>query len=70
MHCTPGPTNLTRAGKLAAPGAKNILKSYLHTGIPGFTLLMWGHIKKHAKQKSLKWRLLSSTKVEENRIEV
>ena len=38
-----------------------------NTGIPGFTLLMWGHIKKR-KQKPRKSRLLSSTKGEENRI--
>ena len=39
------------------------------TGIPRFTLLMWGQIKKkRGKQKPCKSRLLSSTKGEENRI--
>ena len=38
------------------------------TGIPRFTLLMWGP-KKTGKQKPHKLRLLSSTKGEENRIE-
>ena len=40
------------------------------TGIPGFTLLMWGHIKKPRKAKPRKSRLLSSAKLEENRIEL
>ena len=40
------------------------------TGIPRFTLLMWGHIKNRGKQKLRKSRLLSSTKGEENRIEL
>ena len=40
------------------------------TGITRFTLLMWGHIKKPRKQKPRKLRLLSSTKGEENRIEL
>ena len=40
------------------------------TGIPRFTLLMWGHIKKRRKRKPHKSRLLSSTKVEKNRIEL
>ena len=35
-------------------------------GIPRFTLLMWGHIKKPRKQKPRKSRLLCSTKGEEN----
>ena len=38
------------------------------TGIPRFTLLMWGH-KKNRKQKR-KSRLLSSTKGKENMIEL
>ena len=42
----------------------------LHAGIPRFTLLMWGHIKKCGKRKPRKSRLLSSTKGEENRIEL
>ena len=40
------------------------------TGIPWFTLLMWGHTKKPRKQKPRKSRLLSSSKGEENRIEL
>ena len=47
------------------------MKTHLsNTGIPRFTLLMWEHIKKHGRQKSRKSRLLSSTKGEENRIEL
>ena len=41
-----------------------------HTGIPRFTLLMWGHKKKRGKRKRHKSRLLSSTKGEENRKEL
>ena len=41
----------------------------LHTGIPRFMLLIWGH-KKTRKQQLCKSRLLSSTKGEENRIEL
>jgi hypothetical protein len=42
-----------------------------YTGIPRFTLLMWGHIKrKTRKQKPCKARLLISTKGEKNRIEL
>ena len=41
-----------------------------NTGIPRLMLLMWGHRKKNAKQKQRKSRLLSSTKGEENRIEL
>ena len=40
------------------------------TGIPRFTLLMLGHIKKSRKRKLRKLRLLRSTKGEENRIEL
>ena len=39
-----------------------------NTSIPQFTLLMWGLKKK--KRKPRKSRLLSSTKGEENRIEI
>ena len=41
----------------------------VNTGIPQFTLLMWGHIKNCGKRKPRKLRLLSSTKGEKNRIE-
>ena len=41
-----------------------------NTGIPRFTLLMWGHTKKTRKKKPPKSRLFSSTKGEENRIEL
>ena len=41
-----------------------------NTGIPRSTLLMWGHIKKPRKAKTGKSRLLSSTKGEENKIEL
>ena len=41
-----------------------------YTGIPRFTMLMWGHKKKMWKQKPRKSRLFSSTKGEENRIEL
>ena len=41
----------------------------LITGIPRFTLLMWGRIKKMREQKLRKLRSLSSSKGEENRIE-
>ena len=41
-----------------------------NTGIPRFTLLMLGHMKKRGKQKPRKSRLLGSTKGEENRIEL
>ena len=37
------------------------------TGIPRFTLLMWGHIKNRGKQKLRKLTLFSSAKGEENR---
>ena len=40
------------------------------TGIPRFTLLMRGHIKRTQKQKPRKSKLLSSTKGEEDRIEL
>ena len=40
------------------------------TGIPRFTLLMWGHKNKTAEAKPRNSRLLSSTKGEENRIEL
>ena len=40
------------------------------TGIPRFTLLMWGHKTKTAEAKTRKPRLLSGTKGEENRIEL
>ena len=57
---------------------KFINQNYIHiyniifatTGIPRFTLLMWGHIKKRGNRKPRKSRLLSSTKGEENRIEL
>ena len=39
-------------------------------GIPRFTLLLWGHQKEMRKKKRRKSRLLSSTKGEENRIEL
>ena len=42
----------------------------IYTGIPGFMLLMWGHIQKMQKGKQSKSRLFSSTKGEENRIEL
>ena len=42
----------------------------MNTGIPQFTLLMWEHIKNRGKQKLRKLRLLSSSKGEENRIEL
>ena len=40
------------------------------TGIPRFTLLMWGQQKKTRKHNPRKLRLLGSTKGEENRIEL
>ena len=43
---------------------------FLGTGIPQFMLLIWGHIKNRGKRKPRKLRLLSSTKGEENRIEL
>ena len=46
------------------------LVGFQSTGIPRFTLLMWGHKKKTRKQKPRKSRLLISTKGEENRIEL
>ena len=46
------------------------LVTFATTGIPQFTLLMWGHIKKRGKRKPHKSRLLISTKGEENRIEL
>ena len=49
-------------------GVKCFMKEY--TGIPRFTLLMWGHTQKMWKQKPRKSRLLSSTKGEGNRIEL
>ena len=42
----------------------------MSTGIPRFTLLMWGHIKNPQKQKPYKSRLLSGPKGEENKIEL
>ena len=42
----------------------------VNTGIPQSTLLMWGQEKKTRKQKPRKLRLPSSTKGEENRIEL
>ena len=39
-------------------------------GIPRFTLLMCGHTQKNMEAKPRKSRLLSSTKEEENRIEL
>ena len=42
----------------------------LSTGIPRFTMLMWGHRRNRGKRKPHKSRLLSSTKGEENRIEL
>ena len=39
------------------------------TGIPRFTLIMWGHKRKTVEEKQRKSRLLSSSKGEENRIE-
>ena len=39
-------------------------------GIPRFTLLMWGHMKKTWKAKTAKIEVISSTKGEENRIEL
>ena len=49
---------------------ENGLKEFnFSTGFPRFTLLMWGH-KKMWKQKPCKLRLLSSTKGEENKIEL
>ena len=41
-----------------------------YTGIPRFTLLMWGTKTKSRNQKPRKSRLLSSTKEEENKIEL
>ena len=43
---------------------------HISTGIPQFTLLMWGHKKKRGKKKPSKLRLLSSTKGEENTIRI
>ena len=40
------------------------------TGIPRFMLVMWGHIKARRKQKLRKFRLLSGTKGDENRIDI
>jgi hypothetical protein len=40
------------------------LRLSLNTGIPRFTLLMWGHIKKRGKQKPRKSSLFSSNKGE------
>ena len=42
----------------------------LCTGIPRFMLLTWTHKKNLGKRKPHKSRLLSSTKGEENRIEL
>ena len=42
----------------------------MHTGFSRFRLLMWGLIKTRGKQKWKKSRLLSSTKGEENRLEL
>ena len=47
-----------------------MLEKFAYTGIPRFTLLMWGHIKKRGMRKRRKSRLHSSTKGEENRIEL
>ena len=47
-----------------------LISNFTSTGIPRFTLLMWGLKKKPRKQKPRKSRLLSSTKGEENRIEL
>ena len=43
---------------------------FISTGIPRFMLLMWGLKKKPRMQKPRKSWLLSSTKGEENRIEL
>ena len=44
---------------------------FIATGIPQYTLLMWGtHKKNRGKRELRKSRLLSSTKGEENRIEL
>ena len=45
-------------------------KILLNTGIPQFTLLMWGHIKNRGKKKPRNSRLLSSNEGEENRIKL
>jgi hypothetical protein len=50
--------------------ANSALFPSTNTGIPQFTLLMWGFIKNLGKRKPRKLRLLSSTKGEENRIEL
>ena len=47
-----------------------MLTGICSTGILRFTLLMWGHIKNCGKQKPRKSRVLSSTKGEENSIEL
>ena len=41
-----------------------------YTGIPRFTLLIWGHIYNRGERKPRELRLLSSNKGEENRIEL
>ena len=42
----------------------------MNTGIPRFTLLMWGHTQKNSEAKERKSRLLSSTKWDKNRVEL
>ena len=49
---------------------QGVISYKIHTGVPQFTLLMSGHQKKPRKQKPRKSRSLSSTKGEENRIEL
>ena len=59
--------------KFSATEFQNFLiltKHNIDTGILRFTLLIWGHKIKPQKQKLRKSRLLSSTKEEENRIEL
>ena len=48
----------------------HMLGMEMNTGIPRFTLLMWGHIKNSGKWKPRELRLLCSTRGEENRIEL
>ena len=48
--------------------SQEILGKNKITGIPWFTLLMWGTHKNCGKQKPQKSRLLGSTKGEENKI--
>ena len=49
---------------------KKIKKSLSTFNIRLQSLLMWGHRKKNAEAKAHKSRLLSSTKGDENRIEI